>query len=253
MTKVIAVAGKGGTGKTTLSGLLVSYLIRSGKGPVFAVDADANSNLNEILGVTVDQTVGAIREEVRQAVGTGSIPAGVSKGSVIEYELENSLVEAEGFDLLVMGRPEGSGCYCYANSLLRKYVDELSHSYPYVVVDNEAGMEHLSRRTTDDVDVLLVVSDPSPVGIATAKRIYGLVDELSLRVKQSYLVVSRANGVLPERLSEMIAGNGLALGGVIPNDPMVVEYSYDGRPVLELPGESPAVAAVAELAARVGI
>ena len=253
MTKVIAVAGKGGTGKTTLSGLIIRHILTSGRGPVFAVDADANANLNEILGVAVDQTVGRIREGVRQAVGAGTIPAGVSKGSVIEYEVENSIIEAEGFDLLVMGRPEGPGCYCYANSLLRKYVDELQQGYPYVVIDNEAGMEHLSRRTTDDVDVLLVVSDPSPVGIATAQRIYGLVDELNLRVKQAYLVVSRANGELPQRVHELMGDKGLRLGGVIPNDPLVVEYGFDGRPVLGLPAGSPAVQAVQELAEKVGI
>lgn len=250
---MIAVAGKGGTGKTTLSGLLVRHMLQTRQGPVFAVDADANANFNEVLGVKVLQTVGAVREDVRQSVGAGNIPAGLSKDVIIETEVEESLIEAEGFDLLVMGRPEGPGCYCYANSLLRKYIDQLSKSYPYVVIDNEAGMEHLSRRTTEDVDHLLIVSDPSPVGINTAARVRDLVGELGLGVADMRVVINRADGELPGPLLKLIEERGLDIAGVVPSDPAVLELSYAGRSVLELSDGSPAAAAVKELVGRVGL
>src|SRR5512134_3623957 len=172
----IAVAGKGGTGKTTVSGLMLRHLVSRGMGRVLAVDADANMNLNEVLGLGVHQTIGQIRE------GLGSVPQGMTKDAYINYRTQECLIEADGFDLIVMGRPEGPGCYCYANTLCKKYADEIADSYAYVVVDNEAGMEHLSRRTTHNMDVMFAVTDSSIRGIQAAKRIEELVGELKLNV-----------------------------------------------------------------------
>ncbi|MBE0618332.1 MAG: AAA family ATPase, partial [Proteobacteria bacterium] len=173
----IAVAGKGGTGKTTVAGFVIRHLLTLGKGRVLAVDADANRNLNEVLGVPVHQTIGEIRE------GLGSVPPGMTKDAYINYRTQECLIEADGFDLIVMGRPEGPGCYCYANTLCKKYVDEMADNYAYVVLDNEAGMEHLSRRTTDAVDHLVVVAEATAPGALTARRLLGLSERLPITVR----------------------------------------------------------------------
>lgn len=241
MSYTITVAGKGGVGKTTFTGLVARYLINNGKGPIFAVDADANANLNQVLGVEVDQTVGGVREDVLANIN--SIPAGMTKEAFIELRLQEAIIETKNFDLMVMGRPEGPGCYCYANSLLRKYIDLLSDNYKYVVIDNEAGMEHLSRRTTRDIDMMFIVSDAAPVGIETARRINGLVDELKLKVKERYLVISRAHGELHPALQKKIEESGLKLAGILPTDEKIIELSYDNKPVLGLADGTPAVEA----------
>ena len=241
MGYTITVAGKGGVGKTTFTGLIARYLIKSGKGPIFAVDADANANLNEVLGVEADQTVGGVREDVLANINL--IPAGMTKEAFIELRLQEAIIETKNFDLMVMGRPEGPGCYCYANSLLRKYIDLLSDNYKYVVIDNEAGMEHLSRRTTRDIDLMFIVSDAAPVGIDTAKRISNLVDELKLKVKEKYLVLSRVNGELHPALQKRIDESGLKLAGIIPADEKIVQLSYDNRPIVDLEDETPAIIA----------
>lgn len=245
MSFTIAVAGKGGVGKTTFAGLIAKYLIESGKGPVFAVDADANSNLNEILGAKVEQTVGGVREDVM--VNIDKIPAGVPKESFIEMKLQDAIIESKDFDLLVMGRPEGSGCYCYANNLLRKYIDMLSDNYKYIIVDNEAGMEHLSRRTTRNVDLLVIVSDASPVGVKTAERINKLVDELKLNVKRRCLVLSRVSAEVRPQLIDMINTSGLELAGVIPNDDKILELAYNNKPIMELSKDAPVSIAANEI------
>ncbi len=239
----IAVAGKGGTGKTTLTGLVIRYLIERRKGPVLAVDADANSNLNEVLGVHCEGTVGGLREE---ALGTaGSRPHGMSLDEYLDMRIAQVITEAKGFDLLVMGRPEGPGCYCAANNVIRKYTDHLLDSYPYIVTDNEAGLEHLSRRTTQDTDLLLIISEPSVRGILTAGRVNGIVDELGLKVGKRVFIVNRVNGPgLPEELKETVEKQGLLLAGTVPADELITQYDMQGTPLVKLPEESRAVSAL---------
>ncbi|MGA2192683.1 MAG: carbon monoxide dehydrogenase [Nitrospirota bacterium] len=236
----IAVAGKGGTGKTTLTGLVIRYLIEKRNGPVLAVDADANSNLNEVLGVGCGGTVGELREEALDTAG--GRPHGMSLDEYLDMRIEQVMVEAKGFDLLVMGRPEGPGCYCAANNVIRKYTDHLLDSYPYIVTDNEAGLEHLSRRTTQDTDLLLIISDPSMRGVLTAGRVNGIVDELGLNVKRRLLIVNRTGGDgLPPELRDAVSRQGLTLAGTVPSDETVTSYDLQGKPLAHLPESSAAV------------
>lgn len=239
MSFVIAFSGKGGTGKTTLSALTIRFLIEKRRGPVLAVDADSNSCLNEALGVEVHTTVGRLREESLQSIRSGDErPGGMSMEQLFDYQIQQCLVEARGFDLLVMGRPEGPGCYCAANNIIRKYTDRLSERYPYVVIDNEAGMEHLSRRTTHNVDILFIVSDATKKGILTAKRIDELVDELKLSVKRRYLIINRASDQ-SESLTALAEQYGLNIAGILPQDPVVEEYDIKGIPIATIPEDSP--------------
>jgi CO dehydrogenase maturation factor len=241
MTKTIAVAGKGGTGKTTISALIIDYLTRNNKGSVLAIDADPSTNLNLALGVPLYDTVGDVREETATAVGGAASMAGMSKWDYLDFRIQESLTEQTGFDLLAMGRPEGPGCYCAANNILRTSVDRLSDSYDFVVIDNEAGLEHLSRRTTRDVDLLLLVSDPSLRGIIAAGRVAELVDELKTEVGQIYLVVNRVNGeTLPASLTKAIDEQKLTLAGLLPADPAVNELDAEGEPIVKLPEDAPA-------------
>lgn len=245
MTKTIAVAGKGGTGKTTIAALLIEYLVENKKGSVLAIDADPSTNLNLALGVPLEETVGDIREETLQEVKSGSSLGGMSKPDYLELRINQALVEADGFDLLAMGRPEGPGCYCAANSMLRLCIDQLSKAYDYVVIDNEAGLEHLSRRTTRDVDLLLIVSDPTTRGLIAAARVAELIKELHTHAGQVGLVVNRVmsgDGDEPQLsppLQQIIADNNLQLLGLIPQDPTVAEFDALGKPLVELPPEAP--------------
>jgi CO dehydrogenase maturation factor len=240
----IAVAGKGGTGKTSLCGLTIRYLTEKKRGPVLAVDADANSNLNEVLGVKVHATVGALRESSLATVkSTASRPGGMSMEQLFDYQIQQAIIEAKGFDLLVMGRPEGSGCYCAANNIIRKYMDKLADTYPYMVVDNEAGLEHLSRRTTQDTDLLLIISDPTVRGVMTGGRIAELVQELNLNVKRSVLIVNRAQNGNSEdgALLMAIAQQGVDFAGFVPADDRIFEYDLKGMPLIQLPADSKAL------------
>ncbi len=240
MTKTIAVAGKGGTGKTTISALVIDYLVRNKRGAVLAIDADPSTNLNLALGVPLYDTVGDVREETATAVGGGKALGGLSKWDYLDLRINEALVEETSFDLLAMGRPEGPGCYCAANNILRNSVDRLSDAYDYVVIDNEAGLEHLSRRTTRDVDLLLIVSDPTLRGIIAAGRVAELIDELDTAVGAAYLVVNRVNGAdLPEPLKEAIAEQKLQLAGLLPADPAVNELDAMGQPIVGLPEDAP--------------
>ena len=240
MTKTIAVAGKGGTGKTTISALIIDYLARSKKGSILAIDADPSTNLNLALGVPLLDTVGDVREETATAVGGGAALGGMSKWDYLDFRINESIVEERAFDLLAMGRPEGPGCYCAANNILRTSVDRLSDAYDYVVIDNEAGLEHLSRRTTRDVDLLLLVSDPTLRGIIAAGRVAELVDELKTDVGETYLIVNRVNGeTLPEPLNKAIEEHKLRLAGVIPTDPNVNELDAMGQAIVQLPEDAP--------------
>jgi CO dehydrogenase maturation factor len=243
LSYLIAMAGKGGTGKTTLAGLAVRYLIEHGKKPVLAVDADANSNLNEVLGVTVEMTVGQAREEVK--AGGGRVD--MTKDQLVEFRINQCLVEADGFDLICMGQPEGAGCYCAANNLISHYMEVLAKNYPYIVMDNEAGMEHLSRLTTKDVDLLLIVSDPSFRGIQAARRVHEVAKSLKIVVGAAALIVNRVtNGIPPRSLAE-IQNWGLPLVGVIPEDPLIAEYDGLGKPTVTLPADAVAVRSVNEI------
>jgi CO dehydrogenase maturation factor len=240
VTKTIAVAGKGGTGKTTISALIVDHLVNHGKGSVLAIDADPSTNLNLALGVPLDDTVGDVREETATAVGGSRAMGGLSKWDYLDFRINEALVEERGFDLLAMGRPEGPGCYCAANNILRTSVDRLSDAYDYVVIDNEAGLEHLSRRTTRDVDVLLIVSDPTLRGIVAAGRVAELIDELKTAVGAAYLIVNRVNGDrLPAPLTDAIEEHKLNLAGLIPADPAVNELDALGEPIVKLPADAP--------------
>ena len=244
MTTVIAVSGKGGTGKTTLAALITRYLIDEGLKPVLAVDADANSNLDVVLGADMKATIGGVREELSEKVQKQQLPAGMSKQDVLEMQIEQALVETTEFDLISMGRPEGPGCYCAVNNMLRVILDRIEDSYRFVVVDNEAGMEHLSRRTTRGVDVMFVVSDPSRRGLDTAVRIRDLARELKLDVRRFYLVVSRVRGPLEGPLAEAVEALDIELAGVVPDDPEISRLDEKGEPLTGLGADSEARSAV---------
>jgi len=246
MARVIALAGKGGTGKTTVAGLLVRALQRNGHGPVLAVDADPNSCLDVAVGLTAERTVSDVLDESK---GLRSVPQNMPKSTYVEMRLEDCLAEGRGVDLIVMGRPEGQECYCSANQMLRTFMDRMIGSYPTVVVDNEAGMEHLSRRTTREIDLLLIVSDASLAGARASRRIADLVGELGLPVKRIAVVVDGAEEMAGP-VAEIITGGGLSLAGFVPHDPLIAEQELAAASLLELPDEAPAVRAVRELLAR---
>jgi len=243
----VALAGKGGTGKTTLAGMLVKYLVNNEKTPVLAVDADSNANLNEVLGLEVSETLGEAREDMKK----GNVPSGMTKDIFMEMKLEQAVAEAKGYDLVVMGQPEGAGCYCAANTLLTNFLDRLQGNYPYIVMDNEAGMEHISRLTTNNVDILLVVSDTSRRGIQAAVRINKLANELNIGVKKSYAVINQLREDPSEVVLDILKDGGLELAGTIPADSAVYEYDLNGRPTIELPQESHSVQAAFDIFGRI--
>ena len=251
MSFSIAIAGKGGTGKTTLAGLLIKCLKDRHLEPILAIDADPNSNLNYVLGVEVTEAVGDIREDITSR--RGDLPSGMSKPEYINFKIYSSIIESEGYDLIAMGRPEGRGCYCFANDVLRRAIDTLSDNYPYIIMDEEAGMEHLSRQTTRDVDVLLMCADPSLRSLVAASRIEGIADKLELNISRKYLVVCRLAGELPESMSREIERLGLDLAGIVPHDDLISEYEFAGKPLLELPDESAALKAACEIAKKLEI
>ncbi|MFA9453578.1 MAG: AAA family ATPase [Candidatus Aminicenantaceae bacterium] len=244
--KTIAISGKGGTGKTTLAALIVRLLRERGAGSVLAVDGDPNVNLNDLLGVDLDDTIGAIREVMREK-GGADLPGGMSKQQFLEYKIQSSVVEAEGFDLLAMGRPEGPGCYCYANNLLRDILKSLSANYSYVVIDNEAGMEHLSRRTVQLIDHLLIVSDPTLRGIRAAGRISRLLHELDTRVQHRGLILNRGRGPIPDGLEKAIQDEGLELLHIVPWDEALLELDQGEDSIFSLPEDTPSCQAVDRL------
>jgi len=245
----VALAGKGGTGKTTLASLIIRFLHARGKGPILAVDADPNTNLPEGLGLEVQETVGKMLATFIDK--KLDFPLGMSKDVYMEYRLNELLVESKGIDLLVMGRGEGTGCYCYPNVILRKYIDILTKNYPYVVLDNEAGMEHVSRRLSDHIDLMLVVSDYSLKGVRTAGRIRELTKELKLEVGKQFLIINRAPDELDNGIRKEVERQGLNLLGVIPVDEEVFRYDLEGKPIMNLPDESKAVERVNDLMSKV--
>jgi len=244
----IAVAGKGGCGKTSVAALVIRYLMRHGRGSILAVDADPNANLAESLGLELRQTIGGILFSFQGE--KLSIPAGMSKEAYLEYQLNTAITESPGLDLITMGRGEGPECYCYPNTVLRKLIDDWSKNYAYVVMDNEAGMEHLSRRTTRDIDELLLVSDHSIKGLRAAARIRELVAELQLTVRRTSVIVNLVPGVIDPRLSEAMAGLGITPAATIPVDETLRRYDLEQKPLLGLPDTSPSVETVSDLMDR---
>lgn len=245
----IAVSGKGGTGKTTLSALILRYLIRSGKGPALVIDADADGNMAEALGLNEVQTVGAILEEMERKAS--QMPPGVSKDEWLEGKLSEVMVEEKGFDFLSMGRGEGPGCYCYVNTVLRRIMDNLDNTYPYSVMDNAAGMEHLSRRTTRAADILFLVSDHSLKGIQSGARIAELAQEMKLDVKQMGLVVNRVPGEMDPLIRKKVKEKGLKILGAIPEDAHIGRFDLEGTSLLELPEDNTVVQAVREIMEKI--
>ncbi len=243
----IALAGKGGTGKTTIAGMLISYLAEKGKTPILAVDADSNANLNEVLGLEVSGTLGQAREEMKK----GDVPAGMTKDIFISMKMEEAVAEADGYDLIVMGQPEGTGCYCAANTLLTNFLEKLTDNYPWIVMDNEAGMEHISRLTTRNVNVLLIVSDASRRGLQAALRIHDLARNLNIGVEKSCLIFNRVREEPSEAVKAILAESGLELAGSIPADDTVYTFDLEGRPTVELPRDNPALAAAWEIFDRI--
>lgn len=253
MSFTIAVAGKGGVGKSTLAALMILKLVKNGKGAVLAVDADPNVNLNGLLGIEMHQTVGGLREETLKVIKKGDFPAGISKSMYLQLGLEECLIEDKGLDLLVMGRQEGPGCYCLVNSILREFLDSISRNYRYVVIDNEAGMEHLSRRTTRDVNMLLLVSDDNPVSLRSAGNISRMGKELDLAISKKYLILNNVRETIPLHLEKEIEENDLTLLAKIPQDEFVSSLSKEGRSLKDLPENSPALRSVANLLEKLNL
>ena len=240
----IAVAGKGGVGKTTVSALAIRWLVDQGRAPILAVDADPSSNLHLSLGVDLGETLGSIRESMKDRAG---LPPGMSQSQFVEYRLQTSLVEAEPYDFVAMGRPEGPGCYCYPNRVLKEALQSLANSYAVAVIDNEAGLENLSRRIMQRVNLLLVVSDPSIKGVRTAGHIRALADELGLEAGRLGLIMNRVNLPLAPSLKRAIEQQRLELLGIVPPDPEIARRDEQGLPIYDMAANAPALRAVGEI------
>jgi CO dehydrogenase maturation factor len=239
MTMTIAMAGKGGTGKTTIAGLLIRFLLRKGVKPILAVDADPNANLNEVLGLKVGTTLGEAREGLKDGV-----PTGMTRDIYMAYKIEEALVESQGYDLVVMGRPEGPGCYCHANTLLSGFMERLCGNYRVVLMDNEAGMEHISRLVARRADILLIISDATKRGILAAKRIRDLTRELKLDIQKDHVIINRVVDKLPTAIRAEVEAARLHLAGWVPEDSLVSRYDAAGRPTVELPDDATAIQAL---------
>ena len=256
MTVTIALAGKGGVGKTTVAGMIVKYLAQNQTGSILAIDADPSANLNMVLGLDLEWTVGDVREDMLAQVKTsltqggaamGALPGGVNKRDYLDYQIRSSLAEGSRFDLIAMGRGEGQGCYCAVNHNLREVIDGMSKHYAYVVIDNEAGMEHLSRRTTRDVQHLIIVSDPTQRGLVAAQRIGDMRKELDINIENAYLVINRLRGDMPVELHAFTEKMNLPILGTIPADEELSLFDFSGRPLVELGDESPVYRAVQKM------
>ena len=254
MPHTIAVAGKGGVGKTTTCGMIIDYLCNKKQGPVLVVDADANSNLNEVLGVEVETSLGAIREEMAQAELKGTLPAGMTKADYAEFKFNSAIVEEDDFDMLVMGRTQGKGCYCFVNGVLKTQVDKYARNYKYIVMDNEAGLEHVARGTLPHVDTMLLISDCSRRGIQAAARVAEMIGEMELKPGKMGLIVNRApGGILDDGVKAEIEKHGLHLLGVLPQDEGVYRCDCDGKPSAKLPETNPVKVALKGIMQGIGL
>jgi len=245
----IAVAGKGGSGKTSIASLIIRYLKQNKEGPILAVDADPNANLGESLGLSVKQTVGSMLDDFQR--DKINIPPGMTKETYLDYKLNEVIVESKRLDLVTMGRGEGPECYCYPNLMLRKFADNLANNYAYVIMDNEAGMEHLSRRTTQNVDELFIISNHSVKSVRAAARIRDLANELKLMVKRQSVIINFAPAKLDPIITEELARLEIEPVATIPLDEEVYDYDLKLKPLLDLPDTSKAVKAVDELMAKI--
>ena len=254
MPFTIAVAGKGGVGKTTTCGMMIDYLCKKGDGPLLVVDADANSNLNEVLGVEEGVTLGQIREEMAQAELKGTIPANMTKADYAEFKFSSALIEEDDFDMLVMGRTQGKGCYCYVNGVLQAQVAKYVPNYSYVVMDNEAGLEHIARGTLPHVDTMLLISDCSRRGVQAVARVAEMVQEMNLNPGQMGLIINRApGGKLDDGVKVEIEKHNLQLFGVLPQDEAVYRCDCDGEPSAKLPENDPMKVALKGIMQSIGL
>ena len=254
MPHTIAVAGKGGVGKTTTCGMLIDYLCAKGQGPVLVVDADANANLNEVLGVEAQTSLGEIREEMAQAEMKGSIPAGMTKADYAEFKFNSAIIEEDDFDMLIMGRTQGKGCYCYVNGVLKTQVDKYAKNYSYIVMDNEAGLEHVARGTLPHVDTMLLISDCSRRGVQAVARVAEMIKEMELQPTQMGLIINRApGGVLDDGIRTEIEKHGLKLFGVLPQDDAVYRCDCNGEPSAKLPENDPMKVALKGIMQSIGL
>ena len=254
MPHTIAVAGKGGVGKTTTCGMLIDYLCKKKSGPILVVDADANANLNEVLGVGLETSLGAIREEMAQAELKGTIPKSMTKAEYAEMKFNDALIEDDDFDMLVMGRTQGEGCYCFVNSMLKRQMDKYIPNYKYVVMDNEAGLEHVARGTLPHVDTMLLISDCSRRGVQAVARLAEMIQEMNLNPGQMGLIVNRApGGVLDDGIKAEIEKHGLTLFGVLPQDEAVYRCDCDGEPSARLPENDPMKVALQGILKSIGL
>lgn len=246
MGYIIAMAGKGGTGKTTIAALIIRSIKEKKLGSILAIDADPNSNLGEVLGIETGESAGKILDDI--SADPGSVPLGMPKDRFIEYRVQSAVAEGDGFDILSMGKPEGPGCYCYVNNVLRGVMTKLIKDYDYIVIDNEAGLEHLSRRTSRYADALIVVSDASSVSLKSARRINELAKQLKFEVKKSFLLVNRFNKNMEEG---KVKESGLDYLGNLPLDPGIEELSLKGEPIFNLRSEAPVIKALNSLGERI--
>jgi CO dehydrogenase maturation factor len=260
MTTTIALAGMGGVGKTTVAGMVIKYLTQNQPGSILAIDADPSSNLNMVLGLDLEWTVGDIREDMLEQVkhsltvggaAMGSMPGGQTKREYLDYHVRSSLSEGSRFDLIAMGRGEGQGCYCAVNHNLREVIDSMSRHYAYVVIDNEAGMEHLSRRTTRDVQHLLIVSDPTQRGLVAAQRIGDMSKELDIKIEHAHLILNRVPNGIPPELQDFIDKLGIPFLGPIPANNELTTFEYSGRPLVELEDASPVYQSVSGMMKKI--
>lgn len=253
MSITIAIAGKGGSGKTTIAALLIKFLVQSQKTPVLAIDADPSVNLNCVLGIPLKKTIGEIREELSEKIQEEVQTTETLKQDYFELKMYEAITESSGVDLLAMGRPEGPGCYCAVNNMLRLAIDRLARGYRYVVIDCEAGMEHISRQTTRDVDIIIIVSDPTIRGITAAARMKELIGEIRSRVGKICFVINRVEGELPEQLKNTIANYGLELTATLPEEPQIANLEINGTPIVNLPLDSPLSRGIEQLAYKINI
>ena len=253
-THTIAVAGKGGVGKTTTCGMLIDYLCKKQNGPVLVVDADANANLNEVLGIQPEVSLGQIREEMAQAELKGTVPKSMTKAQYAEIQFNNALIEEDDFDMLIMGRTQGEGCYCFVNSMLKRQMDKYVPNYAYVVMDNEAGLEHVARGTLPHVDTMLLISDCSRRGVQAVARLAEMIRDMNLNPGQMGLIINRApGGILDDGVKAEIEKHGLRLLGVLPQDEAVYRCDCDGDPSAKLPETNPVKTALRAIMKDLGI